>query len=206
MNKIAIITADKQLSRLCELECKLNGYAVETFTSAQSLRKSFARYLWDIDTVPEISKMQENNSILMSRKEDFFENEQRLRIPPSLERLRYLINNYSTNEFPLEQKTANALVLIDRKTRTISYGDKYTDLSEHEFKVLTHLCANHSKPVKREELNSILGAESGNISDVYIYHLRKKLEILCGSRMISTVRNQGYMIEIALEEQKNGAD
>ena len=101
MNKIAIITADKQLSRLCELECKLSGYTVETFTSAQSLRKSFARYLWDIDTVPEISKMQENNSILMSRKEDFFENEQRLRIPPSLERLRYLINNYSTNVFSI---------------------------------------------------------------------------------------------------------
>ncbi len=206
MKKIAIITADKQLSKLCELECRLNGYNVETYTSAQSLRKSFMRYLWDIDTVPEISKMQEKNTILMSRKEDFFEDEQRIRIPPSLEKLRYLINNYSTNEFPLEQNTATVLVLIDRKTRTISYGDKYTDLSAYEFKVLEHLCSNHSKPVKREELNSILGAENGNISDVYIYHLRKKLEMLCGSRMISTVRNQGYMIEIALEEQKNGAD
>lgn len=198
MEKIAIITTDKQLAKLCELECKLGGYTVEIFTSAQSLRKSFNRYLWDIDTVPDITKLQEKNAIRMSKKEDFFENDQQLRIPPSLQRLRYLINNNTTNESSYEEDHPKALILNDRKTRTISYGEKYTDLSEHEFKVLEYLCSNRSKPVKREELNSILGAESGNISDVYICHLRKKLEILCGSRMISTIRNQGYMIDIGL--------
>ena len=206
MKKIAIITADKQLSKLCELECKLSGYNVETFTSAQSLRKSFMRYLWDIDTVPEISKMQEQNAILMSRKEDLAKNEQNLHIPPSLERLRYLLNKPSTTETSFEQSTQSSLVLIDKKTRTISYGDKYIDLSEHELKVLKHLCAKHSETVKREELNLILGAECGNISDVYVYHLRKKLEALCGNRMIYTVRNQGYRIDIALEKEKNGAE
>lgn len=200
MKKIAIITTDKHLAKLCELECKLCGYNTEIFTSAQSLRKSFVKYLWDIDTVPEISALQEKNTVLMSRKENFFEDGQRLRIPPSLKRLRDLISDFSKDALSIEQNTKNVLVLIDKKTRTISYGDKYTDLSEYEFKVLKHLCSKRSEPVKREELNLILGAESGNISDVYICHLRKKLEMLCGSRKISTVRNQGYMIDIALEE------
>ena len=200
MEKIAIITTDKKLAELCEAECLLCGYTAEVFVSSQTLRSSFIKYLWDIDTVPDISKLSGKNTIRMSREEDFFEDEQCIHIPISLKRLRYLINNSSKTEYSYEQDIPKALVLKDRKARTISFGDRFMDLSEYEFKILEYLCKNRSKPVKREELNSILNAEKGNISDVYICHLRKKLEDLCGNRMISTVRSKGYKIEVDLIE------
>lgn len=200
MEKIAVITTDKQLAKLCELECRLEGYDVEVFSSAQALRKSYAKYLWDIDTVPDVSKMLKNNTVRMSRKEELIEDGECLRIPPSLNRLRYMINNSPKNEPLYENNRPLALVLSNRETRTISFGEKMIDLSDHEFKVLEHLCANRGKAVKREELNALLGANGGNISDVYVCHLRKKLESICGSKMISTVRHQGYMIDINISE------
>jgi hypothetical protein len=201
MEKIAIITTDKKLAELCEAECILCGYNAEIFVSAQALRSSFTRYLWDIDTVPDISKMSEKSTIRMSREKDFFEDKQSIRIPPTLKNLHHLISNFSKEESSYECDIPKALVLKNRETRTILFGDRFTELSEHEFKVLEYLCKNRSKPVKREEINLILGAERGNISDVYIYHLRKKLEDLCGNRMISTVRSKGYMIDIDLVEK-----
>ncbi len=200
MEKIAIVTTDKKLAELCEAECMLCGYSVEVFMSAQALHSSFTRYLWDIDTVPDMAKMSEKNTIRMSRKADVFEDEKNIRIPPSLKKLRQSINSFSKAEPTYEYDVHKALVLKNRKTRTISFGDRFADLSEYELKVLEYLCKNRSKPVKREEINSILGAEKGNISDVYVCHLRKKLEDLCGNRMISTVRSKGYMITIDLVE------
>ena len=200
MKKIAIVTTDKQLAELCELECKLLGYDPETFTSAQSLRKRFAKYLWDVDTVPDISKIPETNTVRMSRKEVLFEDEQSISLPPSLNKLRYLINTPTKNESSFVHDPPRVLILTDKNTRTVSFGERSIELSDHELKVIKYLCQNRGKPIKREDLNALLGAQRGNISDVYIYHLRKKLEFLCEKRMISTVRNQGYMIEIDLIE------
>lgn len=200
MDKIAIITADKKLAQLCDAECRLCGYETEIFLSSQSLKGSFVKYLWDIDTVTDVSKLSENCTIRMSSEKDFTEDDRNIHIPPSLKKLRCLINSSERTVNSNITEEPKDLILKDRKTRTISFGDKIATLSEYEFKVLEYLCQNRAKPVKREVLNKILDADSGNISDVYIYHLRKKLEDLCGNRMIKTVRSIGYSIDISLTE------
>lgn len=124
MEKIAIITTDKRLAEICQSECVLCGYKVEVFMSAQALHSSFTRYLWDIDTVSDISKMSEKNTIRMSREKDFLEDERSIRIPPSLRKLRYLINSFSKAESTYEYDIPKALVLRDRETRTISFANE----------------------------------------------------------------------------------
>ena len=72
-------------------------------------------------------------------------------------------------------------------------------LSDYEMRLLVRLCRNNDEAVSREELNLLLGAESGNIADVYICRLRKKLEEGDGKRVIFTVRSKGYRISSDIE-------
>ena len=61
--------------------------------------------------------------------------------------------------------------------------------------------ANAEKnPVRRETLMEILGAEKGNISDVYVCLLRKKLEQLCECHVILTVRGVGYSMALTVKD------
>ena len=82
----------------------------------------------------------------------------------------------------------------------MSYGESSVTLTESEFKVLEYLCSNLGKTVTRQELNMLLGADSSNISDVYVCHLRKKLEALSARKLIYTERSRGYRIEIGLKK------
>ena len=72
-------------------------------------------------------------------------------------------------------------------------------LSDHEIKLLGRLCESSGESVSREELNRLLGADSGNIADVYICRLRRKLESGDGKRVIFTVRSAGYKIITDME-------
>lgn len=82
-----------------------------------------------------------------------------------------------------------------------SYSSVYVDgrrlhLSHNEFAVLELLQKNIGEPVSRDELNSVLSSFGGNMCDVYICHLRSKLEESRSERLIFTVRGKGYMLKI----------
>ena len=65
--------------------------------------------------------------------------------------------------------------------------------------LLKLLCDNANEAVSREDMNKLFGAEDGNIAEVYICKLRKKLEEPLGKRLIYTVRSKGYKIIIDSE-------
>ena len=48
---------------------------------------------------------------------------------------------------------------------------------------------------QRKALDEKIGEEKGNMTDVYIHHLRKRLEEPYGIRVISTVRGVGYRLD-----------
>ena len=75
------------------------------------------------------------------------------------------------------------------------WGDQMIPLSDNEYKVLSLLCENRREVVEREKIYAELGAEDGNMGDVYICHLRKKLDNRLGLKLIYTVRGKGYMLK-----------
>ena len=75
------------------------------------------------------------------------------------------------------------------------WGDVKIPLSENEYKVLSLLCENRGEPVEREKIYLLLGAEDGNMGDVYICHLRRKIDNKLGLKLIYTIRGKGYMLK-----------
>lgn len=83
----------------------------------------------------------------------------------------------------------------DSESMTAIYGEKKFPLSEYEYKVLGLLCERRGEVVTREEISKMLGGEMSNMCDVYICHLRRKIDSSLGLKLIFTVRGKGYMVK-----------
>ena len=89
--------------------------------------------------------------------------------------------------------------IADKKRHGVVFKNSYVSLSEYEFKLLELLCKNANSCTTREEINSLFDTDDGNIADVYICHLRNKLEIPFGIKIIYTVRKKGYMTDYIIK-------
>ena len=79
---------------------------------------------------------------------------------------------------------------------SVSVDGSTVTLSPQEGRILSCLWESRGKPVAREELQGLLGGSAdGNSVEVYVCHLRKKLETPSSPRLIRTVRGKGYLIE-----------
>lgn len=80
--------------------------------------------------------------------------------------------------------------------RTISTGDITVSLTKREAAVFGILYKNRGKPVSREKLTeAVWGRETEtNLCDVYVCHLRSKLEPVFGKGFLTNLRNEGYMM------------
>ncbi len=87
------------------------------------------------------------------------------------------------------------ILTADDLSRSALYGDIRIDLSEHEYELLKLLCKKRGTAVSREEISELLEAEEGNMGDVYICHLRRKIDNKLGLKLIYTVRGKGYMLK-----------
>lgn len=67
-------------------------------------------------------------------------------------------------------------------------------LTPNEASVLRLLLKNAGKCVSRDEICSVLTSDRGNMCDVYVCHLRSKLEAGERKRLIFTIRGKGYML------------
>jgi hypothetical protein len=84
---------------------------------------------------------------------------------------------------------------IDENSKSAIYGDDVIPLSENEYLVLSALCQNRGQTVERSALDAMLGSDGSNMGDVYICHLRKKIDNNLGIKLIYTVRGKGYMLK-----------
>ena len=82
------------------------------------------------------------------------------------------------------------------KEKSVVYKNMRIPLTESEWKVLVCLASSEGEAVSRESLRALFDTSDGNISDVYICHLRRKLEDPFGEKMIRTVRGKGYMLSV----------
>ena len=68
-------------------------------------------------------------------------------------------------------------------------------LTPYEWAVYRCLRNHRGETVSRDTLQRVLDGAGGNTVDVYVCHLRAKLEKPLGVRLITTVRGQGYRME-----------
>ena len=120
----------------------------------------------------------------------------------------YLVKPFAFNELLarlralLRRKAAGPLRVddleIDPVTRQATRAGQILDLSTREFELLEYLIRHAGKVVPRITLARDVWRDPepglSNVVDVYINYLRKKLEHGGHSRLIHTVRGQGYVL------------
>ena len=87
---------------------------------------------------------------------------------------------------------------LDDKRRTVTYDGHNISLTNREFLMLKILLENHDIVLSRDTLlDRVCGYDyigETNVVDVYIRHLRSKIDDVFGVKMIQTVRGAGYVI------------
>ena len=99
---------------------------------------------------------------------------------------------------PEDGVLAWGLLRLDDKSRTVTYDGHNISLTNREFLMLKILLENHDIVLSRDTLlDRVCGYDyigETNVVDVYIRHLRSKIDDVFGVKMIQTVRGAGYVI------------
>ena len=96
---------------------------------------------------------------------------------------------------PQETQKKTDVLTVDENDSVAIFGDMRIPLSDNECRVLSLLCRSRGELVERERIYSLLGADDGNMGDVYICHLRRKIDNKLGLKLIYTIRGKGYMLK-----------
>ncbi len=202
MARIAIISANKELARFFELELTTFGHTCDIYRSFLSVtREIHDLLLVDVDTVKASEVYSFDGEIVYITQSTSSVNSKERRVmewPASIESIHSLVADKSSTESKNTPDTSfstgayKTAYVIDRKEHTVAMGNRYVKLSKTEFALLELLCGADGELVPREQIMRLLGADSGNASDVYICNIRKKLESEDGGRIIFSVRGKGY--------------
>jgi DNA-binding response OmpR family regulator len=92
---------------------------------------------------------------------------------------------------------------IDLLSRRVWRGDKSIELSNREFALLEHFMRHRGQVLSRGQLLSAIWDYSfdtgSNVVNVYVTHLRRKIDRPGEPSLISTVRGAGYRFETAAD-------
>ncbi len=94
----------------------------------------------------------------------------------------------------------NTVYVTDKDTNSVMVENVRVKLTPNELSVLDALCSAKGELVEREQISQLLGADQGNMAEVYICRLRKKLEDPLGRRLIFAVRGKGYRTVLAIKK------
>lgn len=90
-------------------------------------------------------------------------------------------------------------LMLNRRTREVTRGDRPIELTAKEFDLLEYLMANPRQVLTRDRiLEKVWGYDfmgDSNIIEVYVRYLRLKLESENEKRLIQTVRSVGYVLK-----------
>ena len=205
--KIVIISKSRELSRFFELEAERFGFAVTVCDSSVEDLSGFDMALIDLDGLHKMPTLLSKRVVLISDSDlsDTSDSAavKRIAYPVSLDTLDGIYRELAYGDIELtvarSENASDKIYFYRSYENTVRYKERNIQLSDHEMKILERLCSNACEPVSREELNLLLGAQKGNISDVYICRLRQKLEADDGKRIIFTVRSKGYKIITDME-------
>lgn len=98
-------------------------------------------------------------------------------------------------------------LIINTDSREVRRNDKTISLTPKEYDFLVYLVMNKNKVVTREGIiNNVWGYEyegETKVIDVFITHLRKKIDEGFSTHLITTVRGVGFTIKETTDEDQN---
>lgn len=101
-------------------------------------------------------------------------------------------------------------LVLDCIRRKVTRGGEAIDLAPKEFSILEYLMRNAGQPLSRtmivEHVWDVDYDGLTNIVDVYIRHLRGKVDDRWSKKLIHTVRGTGYMIDCREKAVENAAE
>ena len=199
--RAAVVSENKDIIRFFSLELQMIDVAVDIYTPDQRLTSDYDLVIVDTDTALNgytigtgvIVRVSSNVAQVRGCADPYM-----IPWPVSIERIHEIClglihgGGIQQNIARVFADISNIVYVSDEHERVISIDDIKIKLSVSEYRLLERLCMAHGDTVSREEIMEILGAQDGNISDVYICRLRKKLETPLGRKLIFTERNVGY--------------
>ena len=90
-------------------------------------------------------------------------------------------------------------LMLDSASRYVERGGKEISLTAKEFDILEYLMQNEGKVLSRDKLSNHIWNydydDGSNVIDVYVHHLRKKIDDGFDEKKIITVKGAGYMVK-----------
>lgn len=202
--KVAIFSSNSKLFRFFEIEALSLGFEVRKYDDFIELENDLDLAVVDADTIsmfPEVFYCPVCIVSIKNKSENFksdykHSNRYLLSWPTPINIFGQILKNiYLFSEIPqaeINEEIDDIIYYSFENSGTVIFKNKKILLSELEQKLLFALCQAGGEAIDREALNKIFDVTDGNIVDVYIHHLRKKLEEPFSRKIIYTVRSKGY--------------
>ena len=199
--RVAIISENKNISRLIEAELELMGFFSVTYEYCDESLDGFFAVICDCtEKAPRLPRNDAKIKLAITKRTggvDLADFTDSLVFPFSLQSFRgIMLENFW--EDTTDEPTQKCLV-FDKTSMSVKLHNTSVKLTEYEFIVLDALCKNSGKCVMRTKLSELLDGGDSNIADVYISHLRKKLEEPFGVKIIYSIRGKGYTTDYMLK-------
>lgn len=220
MKKILIIEDEKNISSFVKMELEFEGYITQVIEDGkqgldEAINKDYDLILLDlmlpslngIEICRRLKKEKNTPIIMLSAKDSVMDKVSGLQMgaddyvskPFAIEELLARIQVVFRRENNANSKTLNFKDLsINIDSRVAKKGDEELSLTNKEYELLLYLMENKEKVISRVSLlESVWGYNyetETNVVDVYVRHLRNKLDTEDKEEYIKTVRSIGYVM------------
>ncbi len=208
-NRIAVITQNTALAEFFQLEAKACGCSILVMEESPATLRDFERVVLDASVGSCVSDHPDCLVAAVSTEGATafpIACDERWEWPVSIRTVRDFFDGSMTEIHTEREFDESTIYLLSREKRELLYRNRRISLTPNEWRILLALGERKGETVSREYLGQMLGIEKGNMADVYIHHLRKKLESAFGIRLIHTVRAQGYRLDATLTDQSENPD
>ncbi|RDC50028.1 DNA-binding response regulator, partial [Acinetobacter sp. RIT592] len=218
--KILIIEDEKNISSFVKMELEFEGYITQVIEDGkqgldEAINKDYDLILLDlmlpslngIEICRRVKKEKNTPIIMLSAKDSVMDKVSGLQMgaddyvakPFAIEELLARIQVVFRRDNNLNSKILNFKDLsINTESRLVKKGDEELSLTNKEYELLLYLMENKEKVIPRFSLlESVWGYNyetETNVVDVYVRHLRNKLDTEDKEEYIKTVRSIGYVM------------
>ena len=223
MSSILVVEDDNVVSTFIKSGLTKSGHSVVITTRASEARLTLQKEIFDVVILdiglPEISGFEFIKELRTYGYKGYILMLSSLSEPSDvISGLDAGSDDYMTKPFNLgildakiramvRRKHSDKLVLqngdlsMDLLERSVSREGKRIELTAREFNLLEFLMRHHEKVVDRNSIaRHVWGSEfdpDSNVIDVYINHLRKKIDTPYTSKLLKTVVGHGYVLSKA---------
>ena len=220
MKNILIIEDEKNISSFVKMELEFEGYITQVIEDGkqgldEAINKDYDLILLDlmlpslngIEICRRLKKEKDTPILMLSAKDSVMDKVSGLQMgaddyvskPFAIEELLARIQVVFRRDNNSNSKILNFKDLsINTESRLVKKGDEELNLTNKEYELLLYLMENKEKVISRFSLlESVWGYNyetETNVVDVYVRHLRNKLDTEDKEEYIKTVRSIGYVM------------